>query len=245
MAAPAWPVLSEGSCPGDAGETAALVLATQEFVANGGGRPSRRRRRSAVSPGRTSSRGCAGQRGSSAFDYRTPGAVGHGARQASPSWAQAVVSRWRPNPLSRLVLSGHLDRDDRGARFCGAAAVQPAFSTGSQQLPLVLAMGASVQRGAGARMLMLRSVVGVPDSTRTPVFAARGTRRALASRRPCGQDDAVSGSAVNDNAWVGREVARPALDSELEAGYVACGKPSSHGGVRRRVCMPPLRERMV
>jgi hypothetical protein len=31
-------LLSEGSCPGDAGETAVLVLAVQEFVANGRGR---------------------------------------------------------------------------------------------------------------------------------------------------------------------------------------------------------------
>jgi len=33
------PVLSGGSSPGDAGEAAALVLATQEFVADGVGRP--------------------------------------------------------------------------------------------------------------------------------------------------------------------------------------------------------------
>jgi hypothetical protein len=32
----AWLRMSEGSCPGDAGETAALVLATQEFGANSG-----------------------------------------------------------------------------------------------------------------------------------------------------------------------------------------------------------------
>src|ERR1019366_6056747 len=42
---------------------AALVLATQEFVANGGGRPSDRRRRSAASPGRTGSRGRGSRRG--------------------------------------------------------------------------------------------------------------------------------------------------------------------------------------
>jgi hypothetical protein len=37
----AWPVLSGGSSLGGAREAAALVLATQEFVANGGGRPPR------------------------------------------------------------------------------------------------------------------------------------------------------------------------------------------------------------
>ena len=42
---PAWLLMSEVSSPGGAGEAAALVLATQEFVANGGGRPSDRRRR--------------------------------------------------------------------------------------------------------------------------------------------------------------------------------------------------------
>ena len=35
----AWLRLSEGSSPGDVSEAAALVLAVQEFVANGGGRP--------------------------------------------------------------------------------------------------------------------------------------------------------------------------------------------------------------
>jgi hypothetical protein len=40
-----------------------LLCLLQEFVANGGGRPSGRRRRSAASPGRTGSRGCAGRRG--------------------------------------------------------------------------------------------------------------------------------------------------------------------------------------
>jgi hypothetical protein len=45
------------------GGAAALVLATQEFVANGGRRPSCRRRRSAGSPGRTGSLGRVGQRG--------------------------------------------------------------------------------------------------------------------------------------------------------------------------------------
>ena len=86
----AWLGLSEGSCPGDAGETAALVLAVQEFVANGGGRPSRRRRRSAASRERTSSRGCAGRCGWWAFHYRTRLAVGHGASGFS-FWAKALV----------------------------------------------------------------------------------------------------------------------------------------------------------
>jgi len=57
------PLLSGSGTPGDASEAAALVLATQEFVANGGGQPSCRRRRSAASPGRTGSRGGAGRRG--------------------------------------------------------------------------------------------------------------------------------------------------------------------------------------
>src|SRR5664279_1190727 len=49
--------------PDGAGAAAALVLATQEFVANGRGRPSDRRRRSAAWPGRTGSRGRVGRRG--------------------------------------------------------------------------------------------------------------------------------------------------------------------------------------
>jgi hypothetical protein len=49
---------------GRAGEAAALVLATQEFVANGGRRPSCRHRRSAAFPGRTDSRCRVGRRGS-------------------------------------------------------------------------------------------------------------------------------------------------------------------------------------
>jgi hypothetical protein len=56
-------VLSEVSSPDGAGAAAALVLATQEFVANGRGRPSDRRRRSAAWPGRTGSRGRVGRRG--------------------------------------------------------------------------------------------------------------------------------------------------------------------------------------
>src|SRR2546423_3006550 len=39
------------------------MLATREFVANGGGRPLGRRRQSAASPGRTGSRGRVGRRG--------------------------------------------------------------------------------------------------------------------------------------------------------------------------------------
>jgi hypothetical protein len=60
------PPLSEVSSPGGAAEAAALVLATQEFVTNGGGRASRRRW-SAASPGRTGSLGRVGQRGLVAF----------------------------------------------------------------------------------------------------------------------------------------------------------------------------------
>jgi hypothetical protein len=49
----AWglPNYAWSNSPGGAGAAAAFVLATQEFVANGGGRPSDRRRRSAGSPG--------------------------------------------------------------------------------------------------------------------------------------------------------------------------------------------------
>jgi hypothetical protein len=60
---PLLPDLSEGSCPGEAGEAAALVLATQEFVASRVGRRSGRRRQSAASPGRTGSRGGVRRRG--------------------------------------------------------------------------------------------------------------------------------------------------------------------------------------
>jgi hypothetical protein len=54
-------VLSEGSCPGDAGEAAALVLDIQSSWLTVEG--DRQRRPSAASPGRTGSRGCAGRRG--------------------------------------------------------------------------------------------------------------------------------------------------------------------------------------
>jgi hypothetical protein len=88
--------LSGGSSPSGAREAAALVLATREFVANGGGRPSRRRRRSVASPGRTGSRGRVGRRG----------------------WwrSVAVVSRrrWRP-----LVTSGMSRLSSRSAAGMG------------------------------------------------------------------------------------------------------------------------------
>jgi hypothetical protein len=79
-----WLVVSKGSCPGDAGEAAAVVLATQEFVANGVGRRSDRRHRSAASPGRTGSRGRVGRRRSwrSIAELPEPSVT---ARQASPS----------------------------------------------------------------------------------------------------------------------------------------------------------------
>ena len=76
---PTWLVLSGSSCPGRASEAAALVLAVQEFVANGEERPSGRRPPGAASPRRTSSRDCAGRRGCWAFDHRTRRAVGHAA----------------------------------------------------------------------------------------------------------------------------------------------------------------------
>jgi hypothetical protein len=84
---PAWPVLSEGSSPGYAGAAAALVLATQAFVANGGRRPSGRRPQSAASPGRTGSRGSDGRRdcwrsktGSRSRSDQTSGSTGALAR---------------------------------------------------------------------------------------------------------------------------------------------------------------------
>ena len=57
-------LLLHASCssPGDAGETAALVVAIQELVANGGGGQKVRRRQSAGSPGRAGSRGRVGRR---------------------------------------------------------------------------------------------------------------------------------------------------------------------------------------
>jgi len=59
-----WPRYAYSSSPGCAGEeAAALVLATQEFVANSGRLPSHRRRRSAASPGRTGSRDRVARRG--------------------------------------------------------------------------------------------------------------------------------------------------------------------------------------
>ena len=62
-AAAPLPRLSAGSSSCGAREAAPHVLATQEFVANGGGRPSGRHRQSAASPGRTGCRGRVGQRG--------------------------------------------------------------------------------------------------------------------------------------------------------------------------------------
>jgi hypothetical protein len=111
-------LLSEGSCPGDAGEAAALVLPIQEFVANGGGRPSRRRRGSAASPGRTGSRGRVGRRGwwrsnSTAMRsaWSTPAPAGErqsgcllGGRRPTRPASGAVA----PTASPRRTTSGHL-----------------------------------------------------------------------------------------------------------------------------------------
>ncbi len=59
----AWPRLSEVSSPGGDGEAVALVLATQEFVANTGGRPLRPAALECCLAGRTGSLGRVGQRG--------------------------------------------------------------------------------------------------------------------------------------------------------------------------------------
>ena len=99
-----WLLVSEVSSPGGAAEAAGLVLATQEFVANGGGRPSRRRW-SGASPGRTSSLGRVGQRGV-AFQL----ALSPPRRQTSEflgwmRWSRAAGETARPRPFAAARVS--------------------------------------------------------------------------------------------------------------------------------------------
>lgn len=82
--------LSEVSSPGGAGEAAALVLATQEFVANGGGRPSGRRRWSAHRPSGSCRSACAKRRSRSGI---CPGARRAAACRPHPCVAGLRASR--------------------------------------------------------------------------------------------------------------------------------------------------------
>jgi hypothetical protein len=130
--------LSGGSSPGRPGEAAALVLAIQEFVASGGGRPSLRRGRSAASPGRTGSRGGAGRRSGSrsraqgilgpvrpaalsapSGSSRGPGRAGLGCSWSSrpaesvPALASPLLSR-RLRPIDGVVLALPLTGEPNG-----------------------------------------------------------------------------------------------------------------------------------
>jgi len=82
------------------------VLPTQEFVANGGGRPSGRRGQSAASPARTGSRGRVGRRGSwrSIAEFAEPSVTPQG---ASPSGRLQQRHRCVAKPL---VLDGNAGR---------------------------------------------------------------------------------------------------------------------------------------
>ena len=97
-----WLLHAWSRSPGDAGEAAALVLATEEFVASDGRRTSCRRRQSAASPGRTGSRGRVGPRGC----RRSAAGVSPEAEPAAASReeAAALASACAPKPrgLSRI-----------------------------------------------------------------------------------------------------------------------------------------------
>ncbi len=88
-----WLPVSEVSSPGGDGEAAALVLATQEFVANTGGRPLRPAALECCIAGRTGSLGRVGQRGcwrSEAefcwvLDTTTPSLRGSESLESSPA----------------------------------------------------------------------------------------------------------------------------------------------------------------
>jgi hypothetical protein len=157
----AWPVLSESGSPGGAGEAAALVLATQEFVANCGGRPSDRRRRSAASPGRTGSRGRVGRHGccvpkrkrqsarcgrTRLLDLRESGSDAVGAERCR-NCSDAVVSTGLPLGTSsaHVVDGAPRDRNDRGAAASGsgssAAPPRPSQQSRSQPATRLLRQG--------------------------------------------------------------------------------------------------------
>jgi hypothetical protein len=103
------PLVSGGSSPSHAGKTAALVLATQEFVANGEGRPPGRRRRSAAPPGRTS-------RG--------------GRRGCSRSLAEVSASRSAPARLLPLAQRSRLKRRFVAGEHCRSFVGPEAMSVG-------------------------------------------------------------------------------------------------------------------
>jgi hypothetical protein len=104
------PLLSEGSSPGDAAEAAALVLATQEFVANSSvesalarskavyeGRPSRCHW-SAASPRWTGSLGRVGQRGVVTFQLAILAGSSRDFRVLPMRWSRAAGETACPRP---------------------------------------------------------------------------------------------------------------------------------------------------
>jgi hypothetical protein len=103
------------------GEAAALVLATQEFVANGGGRPPGRRRQSAASPGRTRSRGAP----RSCF-YSRSDAAARPAFEPTPAlkFGLAAGCRNPTTPASESVLGASLRGLGRRCSFRGIARVR-------------------------------------------------------------------------------------------------------------------------
>jgi hypothetical protein len=147
-------VLSEVSSPGGAGEAAALVLATQEFVANGGGRSSLRRRRSAEAPGQTGSRGRDGRRGWS----RSIAELGEPSVHAFSFWAKACVRPAGPGRTrswqctSATVPGGTIKRQQRIAVVADVPAVIGSRLKRSRRRGCRFDGQAGVPPPAGARM---------------------------------------------------------------------------------------------
>lgn len=82
------------------------MLAAQEFVANCGGSRSDRRRRSAVSPGRTGSRDCAGRRGWWRSDVGVASEMAPAAASRESDRARRRFCRWATARATRSWVAG-------------------------------------------------------------------------------------------------------------------------------------------
>ena len=154
----------------DASEAAALVLATQGFVADGGGRRSDRRRRSAASPGRTGSLGRLGRRGC----WRSGAQVINRLRTTSRMLGAAAVGA-RPRQQRRRVATtgGYLvaNRGASSARVRRPRGVRTRLSGCEDTLPS-LPFG---QRGAPVRVSQRNGTAG-PPTIRLNVLLRRRPR---------------------------------------------------------------------
>ena len=128
------------SSPGGAGEAAALVLATREFVANGGGRPSDPRRWSAASPRWTGGlwpcwsawAGGVPTRNSRRQTSEFSGGCG---RLASPA-RRLVLVRWGSDRRRRVGRRPHVGIAHLGESLVAdGGVIQPDFATVSEEKP--------------------------------------------------------------------------------------------------------------